>query len=109
MNGMRGRSRRAANRANEALAERESQLLKDTTIDWDRILPRLTDEAEQQALKDAVAHQPPTMNLLGSCYSAWSLSEARASPWPRRFGQCYWSSWVPLTLRLSLCLALRMA
>ncbi|TGG95066.1 hypothetical protein E4656_01150 [Natronospirillum operosum] len=52
---MRKLGRKARQRTDEQLAEREQAVLQATAFDWEAIKPALSDAAEQQLLMEAVA------------------------------------------------------
>ena len=43
-----------ANNTNDALAEREKELISETTIDWNAMRPQIGSESDYQKLMDAV-------------------------------------------------------
>ena len=54
-NGMRNLAARTAKKVDEHFAEREKQLLADTTFNWEEIRPELSDSAEYDRLMEEVA------------------------------------------------------
>ncbi len=67
--GMRNRARRSRERIDAQLAEIESDLLADTTLDWEAIRPRLADQAEYDRLMAVVNESTQRNESIGQLVS----------------------------------------
>lgn len=64
--GMNDRARESARRTDARLAEREAELLAETSIDWEAIKPRLASDDERRQLTDAVRQATEHNETVGS-------------------------------------------
>lgn len=64
--GMRDRARESAERTNQRLAEKERELISQTTIDWDAMKPQIGSESDYQRLMDAVQQSTDRNETVGA-------------------------------------------
>lgn len=64
-NGMRNRAKKAKDKVDKKFADRETELIRNTTFDWASIKPDLADDAEYERLMAIVKESTEKNETLG--------------------------------------------